>query len=336
MKYLFKKYWILILLALIINLPIFYLGVSKTDKSIILTGDTFMVDGLVSIDNEIEVNGSYSSIFVISMDHATKLQAMITSIDEKAFVYDMTDDYLHFSNIELSMMGSIQFQSAIDTSIIQAYLEAKKYDNSINIEYTNKSLCISYYEDGSPFRIGDEIIAINNISIETDFEMFRNAFNNRKANDIIKVLRNETEVEIVLDENNINSFGGYRYYNINYDTLFPQLTINYQSLGGPSGGLLQTLHIFDKITTEDFAKGNKIAGTGTIEHDGSVGPIGGIEQKIYTAYADNVDIFFCPEENYQDALKAYNTLENKERMALVMVRTLEDAINYLKQCKNSA
>lgn len=335
MKYLLKKCWLLILLALIINIPIVYLGFTKTDQSLILTGDTTYIEGLVDIENGQETSGTYSSIFVISIDHATKLQVLVTGNDDKAFVYDMTDDYLHFSNIELSLMGNIQFESAIQTSIIQSYLEAKKFDDSINIEYTNKSLCISYYTNGSPFRIGDEIIKINNFSIKDDFENFRTAFNERKVNDVITVLRNNQEVEIILDENSIYSFGGYRYFDINYETLFPKLTVNYQNLGGPSGGLLQTLYIFDKITEKDYSKGYKIAGTGTIEVDGSVGPIGGIEQKIYTAYKDNVDIFFCPEENYEDALKAYNTLENKETMALVMVKTLQEAISYLEQCKDS-
>lgn len=335
MKYIIKKYWILLLIGIIISSPLLYLGTAKTDKSIILPGDTTYVDGLVDIDSDFDFDGSYSSIFVISMDHATKLQVLIAENYNKAYVYDMTDDYLHFSNIELSQMGTIQYESSVQTSIIRAYLEAKKYDDNIVCEYTNKSLCVSYYTKDSPFRIGDEIIKINNLSIETNFEDFRNSFNNRKAGDILTVLRNNEEIEIILDENNIHSFGGYRYFNINYDTLFPNVKINYTNLGGPSGGLLQTLYIFDKITEFDYSKGYKIAGTGTMDVDGRVGPIGGIEQKIYTAYQDNVDIFFCPEENYQDALKAYNTLKDKEKMALVMVKTLEEAIDYLNQCKNS-
>lgn len=334
MKYLLKKYWLLLLIGILISSPIFVLGVSKTDKSIILPGDTSLIEGLVDIEDDYDIEGSYSSIFVISMDHATRLQVLIADLYSKAYVYDMADETLHFSNAELSQMGKIQFESSVQTSILMAYLEAQKYDSTINIDYTNKSICVSYYSLGSPFRIGDEIVAINDLSIESQFDLFREAINNRKIGDQLKVIRNNEELMITLDENSIYSFGGYRYFNINYDTLFPQLTVNYQNVGGPSGGLLQTLYIFDKITSKDFSNGYKIAGTGTMSIDGKVGEIGGIEQKIYTAFADDVDIFFCPEENYQDALNAYNKIKNKERMALVMVKTFEDAINYLKNVKH--
>ena len=333
MKYLLKKYWILLLIGILISSPIFVLGVSRTDQAIILPGDTSLIQGLVEIDDEYEIEGSYSSIFVISMEHATKLQVLIANMYSKAYVYDMADTSLHFTNSELSQMGKIQFESSVQTSILMAYLEASKFDSSINIDYTNKSICVSYYTENSPFRIGDEIIEINGISINTQFEAFREAINNRKIGDELKLIRNNEEMMIVLDEDSLYSFGGYRYFDINYDTLFPHLTVNKMNVGGPSGGLLQTLYIFDKITSEDFSKGYKIAGTGTISVDGKVGEIGGIEQKIYTAFADKVDIFFCPEENYEDALKAYNKLENKERLALVMVKTFEDAISYLNQCQ---
>lgn len=335
MKYLLKKFNLLLLIGLLISGPIVYLGTATTNQSIILPGDTMQVDGLFYVDNDYNMEGTYSSIFVISKDHATKLQVMMAKLNKKAYVYEMTDDYLHFSALELNLMGTIQFEASVQVSIIRAYLEAMKYDDSINLEFTNRSLCVAYYEYGSPFRIGDEIVEINGVSIENDFENFRNLFNNRKANDILTIIRDGAQIEIILDDENINSFGGYRYFNISYETLYPQISTNYQNVGGPSGGLLQTLFVVDKLLENDLSKGYKIAGTGTMDVDGNVGPIGGVEQKIYTAYADNVDIFFCPEENYEDALKAYNTLENKEKMALVMVRTLEEAIEYLNLCKNS-
>ena len=81
---------------------------------------------------------------------------------------------------------------------------------------------------------------------------------------------------------------------------------------------------------EDITRGRKIAGTGTIETDGTVGPIGGIQQKIYTAFDDDIEIFLCPEENYEDALIAYNSLRNKERMKLYKVSTFAEALEVLR------
>lgn len=93
--------------------------------------------------------------------------------------------------------------------------------------------------------------------------------------------------------------------------------------------MLQTLSLLNSLIEEDITKGKKIAGTGTIDVNGKVGAIGGITQKIYTAFDDNVEIFLCPEDNYEEALLAYNTLKNKEKMKLFSVGTLQEALEVL-------
>ena len=45
-----------------------------------------------------------------------------------------------------------------------------------------------------------------------------------------------------------------------------------------------------------------------MEADGSVGRIGGVKQKIFTANK-RVDIFFVPEGDYEEALEAYNKIK---------------------------
>ena len=82
---------------------------------------------------------------------------------------------------------------------------------------------------------------------------------------------------------------------------------------------------------EDITRGLKIAGTGTISIDGTVGAIGGIREKIPTAMDDNIDVFFCVEANYEDALEAYNSLPCKEKMKLIKISTFYDALEYLME-----
>ena len=117
-------------------------------------------------------------------------------------------------------------------------------------------------------------------------------------------------------------------YEISED-VFPAYTLKTTNVGGPSGGLLQTLAIYNSLVDEDITRGLKIAGTGTIDANGKVGKIGGIKQKIHTANDDNMDIFLCPEENYDEALIAYNSLKNP-KMKLYMVKTLDDALEVLR------
>ncbi len=65
---------------------------------------------------------------------------------------------------------------------------------------------------------------------------------------------------------------------------FPvDIKINTQLVGGPSAGLAFTLAIIDDMTPGDLTGGRRVAVTGTINADGSVGEVGGVEQKAITA-----------------------------------------------------
>ena len=89
--------------------------------------------------------------------------------------------------------------------------------------------------------------------------------------------------------------------------------------------------------------GRIVAGTGTIDRDGNVGDIGGIDKKVVASAREGAAIFFAPDNpvseeeqkahpdaknNYQTALEAAKTI--KTDMKIVPVKTLQDAIDYLK------
>lgn len=68
-------------------------------------------------------------------------------------------------------------------------------------------------------------------------------------------------------------------------------------IGGPSAGTMFALGIIDKLTAADEANGVVIAGTGTMDLSGKVGPIGGIEQKMAGAVRDGATWFLAPADN---------------------------------------
>ncbi|MGB9813461.1 MAG: YlbL family protein [Thermovenabulum sp.] len=105
-----------------------------------------------------------------------------------------------------------------------------------------------------------------------------------------------------------------------------KIIINTGEISGPSAGLMFTLEILNQLIPGDLTKGKKIAGTGTISLDGSVGEIGGVKQKVLAAYRDKAEIFFVPLKNADDAKKAAKNLNIK----IVPVRNLDDVLNYLK------
>ncbi|MDP4155199.1 MAG: SepM family pheromone-processing serine protease [Bacillota bacterium] len=115
----------------------------------------------------------------------------------------------------------------------------------------------------------------------------------------------------------------------------PPVKIVTDEIGGPSAGLMFSLEIYNQLTKDDLTRGHQIAGTGTIDADGTVGPIGGIEQKIVAADKAGAEIFLAPNEhgakksNYRDALKAAHEIGTK--MKIVPVDTFDEAVTYLKK-----
>ncbi|MFT4262770.1 MAG: PDZ domain-containing protein [Nocardioides sp.] len=110
---------------------------------------------------------------------------------------------------------------------------------------------------------------------------------------------------------------------IGYD-LPISVTIGISSaIGGPSAGLIFSLAIYDTLTPGSLTGGDKIAGTGEIETDGSVGAIGGIQQKIAGATRDGAKLFLVPSDNCDEAIGAVDAKEHHIR--LVKVTTMHDA-----------
>ncbi|MGV8913232.1 MAG: PDZ domain-containing protein [Rhodoglobus sp.] len=84
---------------------------------------------------------------------------------------------------------------------------------------------------------------------------------------------------------------------------FPvDVKIQLENVGGPSAGMMFALGIIDKLTPGAINGGEEIAGTGTITASGDVGPIGGIQQKLYGARNAGASFFFAPIENCDEVV----------------------------------
>lgn len=107
---------------------------------------------------------------------------------------------------------------------------------------------------------------------------------------------------------------------------FPvDVRLQLDNVGGPSAGMMFALGIIDTLTPGELNGGEKIAGTGTIDAAGVVGPIGGIRQKLYGARDAGATVFLAPESNCDevvghvpDGLKVFRT------------GTLEESLDILK------
>ncbi|MDQ4076567.1 MAG: PDZ domain-containing protein [Chloroflexota bacterium] len=111
---------------------------------------------------------------------------------------------------------------------------------------------------------------------------------------------------------------------LDIDLPFPVRIEPQKVVGGPSAGLMFTLTTYNLLTPTDLTGGRRIAGTGTIELDGTVGPIGGVKQKVAAAERAGAEYFLVPVENYEDARDVATRIE------VVPVATVQEALDFLR------
>jgi PDZ domain-containing protein len=114
---------------------------------------------------------------------------------------------------------------------------------------------------------------------------------------------------------------------------FPfDIKIALNDVGGPSAGLAFALGLINTLTTGDVTGGHKVAVTGTISTDGTVGPIGGIALKTVAVEHAGADVFLVPKDS-PGSEPQYSAAVAKARghhLKVIAVGNLEDALNALR------
>jgi len=106
---------------------------------------------------------------------------------------------------------------------------------------------------------------------------------------------------------------------------FPiDVAIQLDNVGGPSAGMMFALGIVDRLTEGELNGGENVAGTGTIEADGTVGPIGGIRQKLYGARDAGAEYFLAPASNCDEVVGHV-----PDGLQVIRTSTLEESLDAL-------
>ena len=179
---------------------------------------------------------------------------------------------------------------------------------------------------------GDILISAEGVATPS-MEILRQQIAQRKAGDqiMLEIERNQQreKFQVMLmppaEHSQIPRIG-VTLQPLGLDTILPfPVSITTQKIvGGPSAGLMFTLAIYDAVTPGDLTHGWKIAGTGTISIDGTVGPIGGIGQKVAGAEWAGAEYFIVPREHEQEARQAAGHIR------LIPVSTAQEAIQALQ------
>ena len=317
---------LLILLYIICTIPINYY--------IIVGGGISDVSSRVKVEDKYKSKGSFNISYVTELQ-GTPLTYLLSYI-VPTWERDSASSYKYN---EKESLEDIQFRSDLDLKAANsnatywAYSLAEKELK----QASRKLYVISVIDDyNSSLKVQDEIISIDGNSYKT-VEEYRNYFQTKTENDTVKVLvkRNnkEKEIEVKLHKKNDTIVLGVLLKYVNTYETNPKVKIKFKnSESGPSGGLITTLEIYNQLIKEDITNGLTIAGTGTIEEDGTIGEIGGVEHKILGAVKEKTDVFLVPAgTNYKQA-KNY-IKKNNYKIKLIPVKDIKEAINKLKELK---
>jgi len=210
-----------------------------------------------------------------------------------------------------------------------------------NVSTKGEGVLVVGVLEGSPvegkLKKGDKIFSINNKEISSASE-FIATLREFEIGEFIKIgLYREfdgdeqfLEIETKLIEHvdyEDEPMVGFLATTINEKFDFPFLIdIKTGNVGGPSAGLMMALNVYNNLIPEDITNSMVIAGTGTIEVDGSVGPVGGIKQKVISAKNAGAELILVPMANFEEA-KPLATNFTK----IVAVESFEEALKVISK-----
>jgi PDZ domain-containing protein len=150
----------------------------------------------------------------------------------------------------------------------------------------------------------DRFVKVGSTDITTA-ESVRAALQQVKPGEKVSVTVERDGKDVTVDVPTIEGQGGRTALGVilglTHD--FPaKVTIDAGSVGGPSAGLMFALGIYDKLTPGALTGNHQVAGTGTIDDGGNVGPIGGIKQKLAGARAGGAEYFLAPADNCNEVV----------------------------------
>lgn len=289
------------------------------------------------IENGYTQKGSYNLSYVNQLNGnvLTYLISCIVPGMERVDIgnYQVNEDETYE---ELAIRDNLMLVSANQYAVDIAYTKANK-----NVTKTNFKLYVMAIYDilksDVKIKIGDIITEANGTHLDS-YEELRNVVNNTNVGDsvVLTLVRGSStytaNVEVI--EIQGGKYLGFQLFP-SYDMeVEPKIKFNFKSSeSGSSAGFMTALAIYDTLIEEDLTAGLKIAGTGTINSDGTVGPIGGVPYKLGGAVNGDADIFFIPSgENYEEAIKIKE--EKNYDIEIVEIRSFDDAIEYLKSIKS--
>lgn len=300
----------------------------------------YTTGGIMNIQDKVTIENGYQSAGTFNFAYVSELRATIPTyllstmipswervkIEEYKLNEKETAEDVAFRD-KMSLKEANQ--AAIEVAYQKAGKEYQVIDSHYYVIYVSE-------ESKTNLKVGDEILRLDD-QVITSLEQYRAIVSSHNLFDVLEVVVRQGEKEVVKSIEVID-VGGSKMTGISMTTIYdyqtdPKIELHFtKAESGPSGGLMLTLSIYNQLIKEDITKGKKIVGTGTIDNEGNVGEIGGVEYKLRGAAKEKADLFLVPKgENYDTCLK----LKEKEHLEIkvVAIETFDDALKALETLK---
>ena len=255
----------------------------------------------------------------------------------------------HFGDMTPSERQRLGYQSMVGAKQIAEYLAAKTLGLKAELKegkvLIEELLCDGELPDtGSAcdiLDVGDTITAIGGVATPTLTELAK-VMDGKKVGESIEMTvvphgqddQSKTVVRAVTLMEDPDTPGRAIIGIVPADTrtvdLPFEVTISTADIGGPSAGLAFTIALLDELTEGDLTGRGRVAATGTIEEDGTVGAIGALAQKAIAVRDAGATLFLVPssqpDEEIADARRAAG-----KGVTIVPVGSLDEALAALRE-----
>ncbi|MDP4097588.1 PDZ domain-containing protein [Paenibacillus sp. P96] len=331
-----RKLWFTLLYAAVMAVMAYVLVYMPTPYLIYRPGSAEEVKPMVSVkDGDPTEQGTFM-MTTVSASYANWLMLGLVKGDRNAEVRTKESRLQGSSEDEYAAKQVYYMDNSQSSAIEAAYKKA-------GVAYRIVPQYIYVLETGAGadpfFHPGDKIVEVDGESVEESDDL-QHILKGKQPGDSVAVkldrkgegVSGMVKLTTVKDTASGEQRTGFGVGIATLRTIVPEsagheITFSSTDVGGPSAGLMFTLEIYNQLTPGDLSKGYRIAGTGTINKEGTVGAIGGVGHKIVAADREHAEIFFVPEENAGAAEAKAKQIGTG--MKLVSVRTLDDALHYL-------
>lgn len=292
--------------------------------------------GIVDLESRIEVSSAHETSGSLNMSYVSLVKGTLPMVLLSYVIPNW--DLVNKSEItaadesvdELLELERLYMQSSIDNATILAYQKANK-----ELKITREVNNIIYISPDAKtdVLIYDELLEVDGEVVET-VEELKKIVNSHKEGDELSILVKRDGKEHNCSATVYSTTDGLKI-GLSFLTTYeyetdPEISVSTKSSeSGSSGGLMLSLAIYNAISDNDITKGRTIVGTGTIDIAGNVGAIDGVKYKILGAVKSDADIFLCPTENYEEALKVKEEFDLD--ITIHSVATFDEALAYLSE-----